>query len=167
VQGMDATPVIGEEHPPPCGHIMESLERPTAKVGTLGLQVRKKNRSGSAKKRARKAKPAEAPMGATEGGQSQSTAGGQPRDIQVPGTSVSQSVRGPAAVLQGSPPGGGHPNVSGKRQRPSGGTPEGGRLRSPSNLGRLAMPKNRSGGPPGGHCNRGSSQGAGLQGWFH
>jgi hypothetical protein len=41
-QGMGATPLIGEEQPPPCGHTMESLEGPTAKVGTLGLQVRKR-----------------------------------------------------------------------------------------------------------------------------
>jgi hypothetical protein len=41
-QGMSATPLIGEEHPPPCGHTMGNLEGLTEKVGTLGLQVRKK-----------------------------------------------------------------------------------------------------------------------------
>jgi hypothetical protein len=113
-QGMSATPLIGEENPPPCGHTMENLEGLTEKVDTLGLQVRKKNRCGSARKWARKAKSAEAPTGATEGGQTQSAAGGQPLDFQVPGTSGAQCGRGPAALSQKSPPSGGRPHMPGK-----------------------------------------------------
>jgi hypothetical protein len=75
---------------------MKNLEGLTEKVGTLGLQVRKRNRCGSARKRAREAKSSEAPMGATEGGQPPSAAGGQPLDFQEPGTLGAQSGRGPA-----------------------------------------------------------------------
>jgi hypothetical protein len=79
---MGATPLIVEEHPPPSGHIMKNLEGLTEKVGTLDLQVRKRNHCGSARKRAREAKSSEAPMGATEDGHPPSAAGGQPLDFQ-------------------------------------------------------------------------------------
>ena len=49
------------------------------KVGTLGLQATSKNRCGAAKKRARKARLAEAPSG--------DPGGNQPHTMQKPGTS--------------------------------------------------------------------------------
>jgi hypothetical protein len=110
-QGTSATPLIGEEHSASCSHTMESLEGLTEKVGTLGLQVRKRNRCGSARKRARKAKSVEAPTGATDGGQPQSAAGGPPLDSQKPGTSGAQRGRGPAASVQKSPSSEGHPRA--------------------------------------------------------
>jgi hypothetical protein len=67
-QGTSETPLIGEEHSASSSHTMESLEGLTEKVGTLGLQVIKKNCCGSAKKWARKAKSVEAPTGTTNGG---------------------------------------------------------------------------------------------------
>jgi hypothetical protein len=81
------TPLTGEEHSSFCSHTTESLEGLTEKVGTLGLQVIKKNRCGAARKRVRKAKSADAPTGATDGGRPQSAAGRQPLDSQDPGTS--------------------------------------------------------------------------------
>jgi hypothetical protein len=86
-QGTSETPLIGEEHSASCSHTTESLEGLTERVGTIGLQVRKKNRCGSARKRVRKAKSAEAPTGATDGGRPQPAAGGQPLDSQEPDTS--------------------------------------------------------------------------------
>jgi hypothetical protein len=85
--GTSETPLTGEEHSSSCSQTTESMEGLTEKVGTLGLQVTKTNRCGAARKRARKAKSAEAPTGATDGGQPQSAAGGQPLDSQEPGTS--------------------------------------------------------------------------------
>jgi hypothetical protein len=117
-QGTSATPLTGEEQPAPGGYTMENLEGLTEKVGTLGLQVRKKNRRGSARKRARKVKSAKAPTGATEGG--------QPLDFQEPGTSGVRRRQGPAALSQKLTSSEGRSYVPGKRQRPSGGTPEGG-----------------------------------------
>ena len=60
-----------------------NLEALTVKVGTLGLQGQKKNRSGAAKKRARKARLAEAPTGDSTGGQPP-LQGGQKHTLQGP-----------------------------------------------------------------------------------
>jgi hypothetical protein len=124
-QGTSETPLTGEEHLSSCSQTTESLEGLTQKVGTLGLQVIKKNCCGAARKRARKARLAEAPTGATDGGRPQSAAGKQPLDSQKTGTSWAQHGRGPAASAQESPESGGHPHGPGKRQRPAGGTLEG------------------------------------------
>jgi hypothetical protein len=66
-----------------------SLENPEGlieKVGTLGLQVTRKNRCGAAKKGARKAKLAEAPTGDSARGQPRSALGSQPQTLKKPST---------------------------------------------------------------------------------
>ena len=57
------TPLIGEEHLSIGSQTSENLEGLTEKVSTLGLQARKKNRCGAARKQARKARLADAPTG--------------------------------------------------------------------------------------------------------
>ena len=84
--GTGGTPLIGEEHLP-CSQTSENLEGLTEKVGTLGLQLARKNCCGAARKWARKAKLAEVPTGASDGGQPQPTSGDQPQNLQKPGTS--------------------------------------------------------------------------------
>jgi len=78
-QGAGQTPLIGEEHLSPCSLSSENNEGLTEKVGTLGLQVTRKNRCGAAKKPARKAKLAEAPTGDSSSCQSRSALGSQPQ----------------------------------------------------------------------------------------
>ena len=51
------------EHLPPIDYTQENLYGLTKKVGTLGLQVTRKNRCGASNKRARRARLAEAPTG--------------------------------------------------------------------------------------------------------
>ena len=80
------TPLNGEEHMS-CSQTSEKLEGLTEKVGTLGLRLARKNRCGAAKKRARKAKLAEAPTGVSDGDQPQPTSGDQRQNLQKPGTS--------------------------------------------------------------------------------
>ena len=79
-------PLIEEERPSSCGQTSEKLEGLTEKVGTLGLQLTK-NRCGAARKRARKARLAEAPAGASDGGQPLSAPGSQQQIQQEPSTS--------------------------------------------------------------------------------
>jgi hypothetical protein len=86
-QGAGRTPVIGEEHLSPSSLISENLECLTEKVGTLGLQVNRKNCCGAAKKQARKAKVAEAPTEDSGSSQTRPAPGGQPQTLQKPGTS--------------------------------------------------------------------------------
>ena len=81
-QGAGDTPLIGEEHSSLCSLSSEDLEGLTEKVGTLGLQVTRKNRCGAAKKRARKAKFAEAPTGDSSSGQPWSALGSQPQTAE-------------------------------------------------------------------------------------
>jgi len=81
-QGAHQTPLTGEEHLSPCCLSLENLEGLTEKLGTLSLQVTRKNCCGAAKKRARKAKLAEAPTGDSDSGQTQSAIGGQPQTLQ-------------------------------------------------------------------------------------
>jgi hypothetical protein len=57
------TPLIGEEHPPVVEKTSENLEGLTEKVGTLGLQITKKNCCGAARKQGRRARLAEAGSG--------------------------------------------------------------------------------------------------------
>jgi hypothetical protein len=62
-QGAGGTPLIGEECPPIVERTSENLEGLTEKVGILGLQITKKNRCGTARKRARRARLTEAGSG--------------------------------------------------------------------------------------------------------
>jgi hypothetical protein len=136
-QGTIETPLNGEEHSSSCIHTTESLEGLT-EVGTLSLQVIKKNRCGTATKWARKAKSAEAPTGATDGGRPQSAAGKHPLDSQEPGTLGDPPGWGPAASAQKSPESRGHPHGPGKRQRLAEGTPEGGQAKRPKQTGQIS-----------------------------
>jgi hypothetical protein len=140
-QRMSETPLTGEEHSSSCSQTMESLEGLAEKVSTLSLQVTKKNRCGAARKRARKARLAEAPTGATDGGQPQSATGKQPLDSQKPGTSGAQhrwdlqhQRRSPRRVE-------GTHMVQANDSGRLGALRRAGRLRGPSRLGRLAMPE--------------------------
>jgi hypothetical protein len=87
----------------------ENLEGLTEKVGTLGLQVIRKNRCCAAKKRARKAKLAEASIGDSGGSQPRSTLGDQLQTLQKPGTSGAHYGRGPVSAEQKSLESKGHP----------------------------------------------------------
>ena len=68
-QGAGETPLIREEHSSPSTLCSENFEGLTERVGTLSLQVTRKNRCCAAKKRARRAKLAVAPTGDSSGGQ--------------------------------------------------------------------------------------------------
>ena len=137
------------------GHSLSGTENPgnlevlTEKVGTLGLQGQKKNRSGAAKKRARRARLAEAPTGDSAGGQPPLQGGqkethqrpsisepqGKVCEEQRPGTSglssqkVVQPEQGP-----------------GKHQRSSGSTPESGQAKRPKRLGQPSYARAAQGG---------------------
>jgi hypothetical protein len=65
----------------------ENIEGLTQKVGTLGLQGHRRNRCGAAKKRARKARLAEAPTGESASGLSRPLQSDRPHTQQKPGTS--------------------------------------------------------------------------------
>jgi hypothetical protein len=78
-QGAGGAPLIGGEHLSSSEKTPENLESLTEKVGTLGLQVSKRNHCGAAKRRARRARLAEAPTGDSGSGQPRTTSGGQPR----------------------------------------------------------------------------------------
>jgi hypothetical protein len=116
--GTGGTPLIEEEHLPD-SHKAKNLDGLTEKVGSHGLVLPKKNRCGAARKRARKAKLAEAPAGASDVRQHQTASGGQPLTLQEPSTSTAQG-RGSASVELQSPEGGGHPQGPQKRQRSAG-----------------------------------------------
>jgi len=81
-QGAGETPLIGEEHSSTCSLSSENLDSLTEKVGTLGLQVTRKNHCGAAKKRARKTKLAEDPTGDSSSGQPWSALGSKPQTLQ-------------------------------------------------------------------------------------
>jgi hypothetical protein len=80
-------PLTGEEHLSSSSPISENLEGLTERVGTLSLQVTRKNCCAAAYKRARKAKLAGAPIGDSGGGQPWSALGGHTQTLQKPGTS--------------------------------------------------------------------------------
>ena len=130
------TPLIEEEHPS-FSQATENLEGLTEKVGSLGLRFPKKNRHGSARKRARKARLAEAPTGASDGGKPQTASGVQLQSLKGPSTSVAHG-RGPDSAEQKSQVGGGHPQCSQKRQRSAGGTSGGGQNKRPKQTGQLS-----------------------------
>ena len=135
------TLLIEEEHLSSISQTTENLEGLTETVGTLGLQVSRRNCCGAAKRQARKAGLAEAPSGDTSGGQPRSTPGSQ-----------TQTQQGPAHLglkkdedllwLSGRPQ-----RVEGvcRAQANGSGRPEAlqgaGMPRGPSSLGSLAMPE--------------------------
>ena len=65
----------------------------TEKVGTLGLQAARKNHCGAAKRRAKKAKVADALVGDSVGGQPRPPQGGQKQALQELSTYVTQGKR--------------------------------------------------------------------------
>ena len=132
-QRTGATPLIEEERPSSCGQTSENLEGLTEKVGTLGLQLTKKNRCGAARKRARKARLAEAPVGASDGGQPLSAPGGQQQIQQEPSTSKAPTEKKHQVTGQVQGPS--------KRQRSAGGTPEGGQTKRPKQTGQPSYAK--------------------------
>lgn len=134
------------------GHSLSGTENPgnlevlTEKVGTLGLQGQKKNRSGAAKKRARRARLVEAPAGDSAGGQpplqgsqkeihQRPSISGPQDEVQRPSTSGLSSQK---AVQPEQGPG--------KRQRSSGGTPDGGQAKRPKRLGQPSYVRAAQGG---------------------
>jgi hypothetical protein len=120
-----------EEHLSFSSRISENLDGLTETVGTLGLRATRKNRCGAAKKRARKAKLAGAPTGYSGGGQPRSALGGQPHTLQKPSTSGGHRGRELVSAGLESPESRGNPQGPSKRQRPAGGTPEGGQAKRP------------------------------------
>jgi hypothetical protein len=132
------TPLIGEEHLSSCSQTPENLEGLTEKVGTLSLQVIRKNRCGAAKKRVRKAKLTEDPTGDSDGGQPRSASGDQPLNLQKPSTSGAYHRRGPVSAEQKSLESRGYPQGPSKRQRSAGGTPEDGQSKRPKQTGQLS-----------------------------
>ena len=108
----------------PSSLISENLECLTEKLGTLGLQVIRKNRCGAAKKWARKAKLAEARTGASGSGQPRPAPGSQPQTLQKPSTPGAQHGRGLGSARLKSRESKGHPQGPRKRQLSAGGTPE-------------------------------------------
>jgi hypothetical protein len=87
-QKRGGTFLIGREHLPSGSCTLENLECLAEKVGTLGLQVTRRNHCGAAKKRARKAKLGEAPAGDARSGQPGSAQEGQRHTSQMLSTSV-------------------------------------------------------------------------------
>ena len=83
-KGAVETPLNGKEHSFSGSFRPEKLEGLTEKVDTLCHRVSRKNRSGAAKKRARKARLTEAPTGDSGSGQSMNVPGGQPQTPQKP-----------------------------------------------------------------------------------
>jgi len=136
VQGAGETPLTWEEHPSPSSLSWENLGGPTEKVGTLGLQNIKKNRCGADRKRVKMTKLAEVPSGDSGSGP-QPSRGSQPQNLQKLDTSGAQrktkewTKHGPNSAGSESSDSKGHPKGPGKRQRPSGGTSEGGQTKRP------------------------------------
>jgi hypothetical protein len=109
------TPLNGEEHLTPNSLSSENLECLPEKVGTLSLQVTRKNCCGAAKKRARKTKLVEAPTGGSGSAQPQPAPGGQPQTLHKPGTSGAQHGHGLGSAGLKSPESKGHPRGPSKR----------------------------------------------------
>ena len=132
------TALIGKEHPS-CSQTTENLERLTEKVSSLGLRFPKKDRCGSARKRARKARLAEAPTGASDGGQPQTASGSEQQSL--PGTRASAARGGQPLRTRNSQRVGGVPmDRRSDRVRPAA-LRVTGRLRGPNRLGSLVMPE--------------------------
>jgi hypothetical protein len=129
-KGAGGTPLIGEERPPVVEKTLENLEGLTEKVGTLGFQITKKNRCGTARKWARRARLAEAGSG-----QPQSTPKDRPQAQQKPSISGALHRKGPAPTKLTSSEDGGPSQGPSKQQRSAGGTPEDGRAKRPKQIG--------------------------------
>jgi hypothetical protein len=108
-QGAGETPLIGEEHLSPSSLSSENLENLTDKVGTLSLQVTRKNRCGAVKKRARMVRLAEAPTGDSGSSLPQLSLGSQPQILQKPSTSGAQQGCGLSSAGPKSPESKGRP----------------------------------------------------------
>jgi len=127
----------------------ENLKCLTEKFGTIGLQVPRKNRSGSAKKRARKARLAEAPTWDSDSGQTRSSQGDRPQILQKPSISGAHGkTKGRTEHGRGLRSAGPtsleckrHTQAPGKRQRPSGGTHESGQAKRPKQAGQISYPR--------------------------
>jgi hypothetical protein len=129
-QGAGGTSLIGEERPPVVEKTSENLEGLTEKVGTLGLQITKKHCCGAARKRARRARLAEACSG-----QPQSAPKDRPQTQQKPGTSGALHEKGPTPTKLTSSGDGGPSQDTSKRQQSVGGTPEDGQAKRPKQIG--------------------------------
>jgi hypothetical protein len=89
-QRAGGTPLIEGEHLSSSEKTPENLEGLTEKVGTLGLQVRRRNCYGAAKKWVKKARLIEAPTGDSSSDQPRSASDSQPKTQHRPGTSRAQ-----------------------------------------------------------------------------
>lgn len=114
----------------------ENLEVLTEKVGTLGLQNFRKNRSVAAKKTARKARLTEAPTEDSDSGRPQPPRNSQPQILQEPETPWTQkktkkesTENGPSTSGPESSESKGPSQGPSKRQRPSEGTTESGQAK--------------------------------------
>ena len=142
MQGTSEIPVTWDEQLSLSSLRSENLERLTVKVGTLGLQSFRQNRFGAAKKRARNAKLFETPTGDSNSCQTQIPRSNQPQNLQKPCTSEAQrkvkkrKKRKPSSTGPESSESRGHLNGPDKRQRPFGGTPEGGQTKSLKQVGK-------------------------------
>ena len=137
-QGAGEFLLFGGGHSTPSILCSENLEGLT-EVGTLGLQVTRKNRCGAAKKRTRKAKLAVAPTGDSDGVKTRPALGGQPRTPQRPGTSrVQQECGYTTAGLKPSETKRPNAQASGSGQTET--LLRAGRPRGSNRLGNLLMP---------------------------
>ena len=134
-QRTGGTLLIGEEHLSKGCQTLENVKGLTEKVGTLGLQIIKKNCCGAAKKRARKDRLAEAPTGDSSGDQPQSVLADQPHTQQKPRTSGAPQRKGSAPTKRTPPESGGQLPGPSKRQWSAGGTPEDGCAKRPKQTG--------------------------------
>ena len=135
-QGVGETPLTEEKHSSPGSISPENLEGLT-EIGSLGLQVTRKNCCGAAKKQAGKARLMEAPTGDSGCGQPLPAPGGWP---QKPGTSGARQRRGLCSAELKSTERKGHPQGPSKRQRPARALPRVSRLRGPNRVGNLVTP---------------------------
>ena len=83
MQGTGETPLTWEKNLSPSSLSSGNLEGLTEKVGIIGLHSIRKNRRGAGKRRARKARLAEAPTGDTASGQPQPSRGSRPQTCRV------------------------------------------------------------------------------------
>ena len=129
--------LLGMDHP-------GNLKVLTEKVGTLILRGQKKNCSGAAKKRARRAQLVEAPTGDSTGGQPPPQ-GGQIQTPQGPSMSGLQGKGSGKPLREGPSTSGPNPHKGsqpvqgpGKRQRSSGSTPESRQVKRHRRIGQLS-----------------------------
>jgi len=122
VHGEGEAPDSWEQHLSPERKSLENLEELAERVGTLDLRTPKKNRSGAAKKRARRAKVAGAPAG----GRTRPSQGSHTQALQELSSTGTQSKEkphpGPQQGGPASPENRGSTKGQAKRQRSAGGT---------------------------------------------